>query len=37
MADIRRLIESGIHPPDKRSPDMQGMTGKTGIYWRLNQ
>jgi esterase/lipase superfamily enzyme/Flp pilus assembly protein TadD len=37
MADIRRLIETGVHPPTKRSGMMVPVSSKEGIYWRLKQ
>jgi len=35
MADIRRLIETGAHPPTKRTPSMEAISGKDGTFWRL--
>jgi esterase/lipase superfamily enzyme len=37
MADIRRLIETGVHPPTKRNGMMVPVSSKEGIYWRLKQ
>src|SRR5262249_7090100 len=35
MADIRRLIETGVHPPTKRTASMEAISGKDGTFWRL--
>jgi hypothetical protein len=37
MADIRRLIETGVHPPSKRSALMEVISSARDIYWRLKQ
>jgi esterase/lipase superfamily enzyme len=37
MADIRRLIETGAHPPTKRTASMQAISGKDGTFWRLKR
>jgi hypothetical protein len=35
MADIRRMIETGAHPPTNRLPRWEANSGKDGSFWRL--
>jgi hypothetical protein len=35
VADIRRIIEKGEWPPDKRTKEFEQVSSKDGIYWRL--
>jgi esterase/lipase superfamily enzyme/Tfp pilus assembly protein PilF len=35
VADMRRIIEKGEWPPDKRTKEFEPVTSKDGTYWRL--
>ena len=35
VADMRRIIQSGEWPPDKRTKEFEQVTSKEGTYWRL--
>ena len=36
VADMRRLLQGGERPPDKRTAAFQTVTGKQGAYWRYH-
>ena len=33
--DMRHLFENGQRPPDKRTPQFEAVTVKSGVFWRL--
>jgi esterase/lipase superfamily enzyme len=35
IADMRRVIEKGERPPDKRTKEFEAVTSEDGTYWRL--
>jgi esterase/lipase superfamily enzyme len=34
IADLKRLLQSGQRPPEKRSGDLERLQTKAGVYWR---
>jgi esterase/lipase superfamily enzyme len=35
ITDMRRIFESGEHPPDKRTEEFEAVVSNEGTYWRL--